>query len=299
MDRSAQVLDRLKGPVVPLNICFNEDGTVHYEAVEKYVDWLCEQGPVVLLLTAGSSEFAYLSEKEIYELTALVGRVNQGRSLYIASTGLWKPSLTRDFLAHADRAGADAVKVQISPWMPQTREVIVGYYDLIEGASDIPLLLWVITPPIPLEVAAELSQRPHIVGMKNDADPFGYYYDVIRATRENGFAVVSGGQMRNFMFGYPLGSPAYLCPIAPFRPDVALEFGAVLAAGQTERAWEMVLRYEEPFLQWAIERDWLSVMKSTIQLLGLYPNNRPAPPQPAPPPELLDEVRGKLQELFA
>ena len=95
MDRSAQVLERLKGPVVPLNICFNEDGTVHYEAVEKYVDWHCEQGPVVLLLTAGSREFAYLSEKEIYELTALVGRVNQGRSLYIASTGLWKPSLTR------------------------------------------------------------------------------------------------------------------------------------------------------------------------------------------------------------
>ena len=71
MDRSTQVLERLKGPVVPLNICFNEDGTVHYDAVEKYVDWLCEQGPVVLLLTAGSSEFAYLSEKEIYELTTL------------------------------------------------------------------------------------------------------------------------------------------------------------------------------------------------------------------------------------
>ena len=48
MDRSAQVLERLKGPVVPLNICFNEDGTVDYAAVENYVNWLCEQGPVVL-----------------------------------------------------------------------------------------------------------------------------------------------------------------------------------------------------------------------------------------------------------
>ncbi len=298
MDRSAQVLERMKGPVVPLNICFNEDGTVDYDAVENYVNWLCEQGPVIILLTAGSSEFAFLSEEEIYQLTTLVGRVNQGRSLFIASTGLWKPAMTRDFLEHADRAGADAVKVQINPWVPQTRETMAGYYDRIEGASDIPLLLWVIQPPMPVEVVIELSQRPYIVGMKNDADPFGYYYDVIRGTRENNFGVVSGGQMRNFMFGYPLGSPAYLCPIAPFRPDIALRFCEVLTSGQTEQAWDMVLRYEEPFLKWAIEREWLSVMKSSIQALGFYPNNRPAPPQPAPPPELLDEVRAKIEEVF-
>ena len=29
MDRAALVLERLKGPVVPINVCFNKDGTVH------------------------------------------------------------------------------------------------------------------------------------------------------------------------------------------------------------------------------------------------------------------------------
>lgn len=298
MDRSAQVLERMKGPVVPINICFNEDGTVDYDAVENYVNWLCEQGTMVLLLTAGSSEFAYLNDEEIRELTALVGRVNQGRSLFIASTGFWKAAQTRDFLEYADRVGADAVKVQVSPWMPKTREVLVGYYDLIEGASDIPLLLWVVTPPLPMEAVIELAQRPYIIGMKNDADPFYYYYDLIRATRDHGFGVVSGGQMRNFVLGYQLGSPAYLCPIAPFRPDLALRFYNQLVEGPIEQAWDLVFRWEEPFLQWAIERDWLAVMKSTIQLLGLYPNNRPAPPQSPPGPELLDEVGAKLEELF-
>ena len=298
MDRAARVLEQMKGPVVPLNICFNEDGTIDYKAVEAYVDWLCEQGTRVLLLTAGSSEFAYLSDEEIRELTALVGQVNQGRALFIAATGFWKPAQTREFLAHADNAGADAVKVQISPWLPKTREVLVGYFDMIEGASDIPLLLWVIQPPLPLEVVVELAGRPHIVGMKNDADPFGQYYDFIRSTRDLGFGVISGGQMRNFAFGYQLGSPAYLCPIAPFRPDIALQFYDLLVAGQLESAWDMVFRFEERFLQWAIDREWLPVMKSAVQLLGFYPNNRPAPPLPAPPPDLLDEVRAKLEEIF-
>ncbi|MCK5118868.1 MAG: dihydrodipicolinate synthase family protein [Candidatus Latescibacteria bacterium] len=302
MDRAAQVLERLKGPVVPINVCFNEDGTVNYAAVREYVDWLCEEKIPVLMLTYGSSEFMGLSDKEIWELTATVARANAGRALCIASTGFWKPAQTRDFLQHADSVGVDAVKVQIHPWFPKTQAVLAGYFDRIESASDIPLLLWGhMPPPFPVDVAAQLAQRPNIVGMKNDGDPFYSYYDLIRATRDQDFAVVSGGQMRNFVFGYPIGSPAYLCPIAPFRPDIALAFYRLLVEGDIDAAWQMVFRYEEPWLQWATEaseRTWIAVMKSAVQLQGLYPNNLPAPPNPAPAPGLLDEVRAKLEATF-
>ena len=44
MSRSADVVDRLKGPVVPVNICFADDHSVDYDAMRRYVDWLCEQG---------------------------------------------------------------------------------------------------------------------------------------------------------------------------------------------------------------------------------------------------------------
>ena len=39
-------------------------------------------------------------------------------------------------------------------------------------------------------------------------------------------------------------------------------------------------------------------MKSTIQLLGFYPNNILGPPQPPPDPGLLEEVRQKIEGLF-
>ncbi|MCZ6680613.1 MAG: dihydrodipicolinate synthase family protein [Candidatus Poribacteria bacterium] len=299
MDRAVQMLARLKGPVVPINICFNPDGTINYAAVRAYVNWLCEGKTPVLLLTYGSSEFASISDDELWELTATVAEANAGRSLCIASTGFWKPAKTREFLKHADAVGADGVKVQINPWLPKTREVIIGYFDLIEDATDIPLLLWgVAPPPFPIEVVAELAQRPNIVGMKNDAHPFYDYYDLIRATGDQNFGVVSGGQMRNFVFGYQIGSPAYLCPIAPFRPDIALQFYNLLVEGRIDQAWQMVFRYEEPWLKWATDHNWLAVMKSTVQLQGLYPNNLPAPPNPAPPSSLLDDVRKKLEEVF-
>ena len=72
MDRAAGVLARLKGPVVPINICFNEDGTINYAAVEEYVNWLCKEKTFVLLLTYGSSEFASISDEELWKLTEVV-----------------------------------------------------------------------------------------------------------------------------------------------------------------------------------------------------------------------------------
>ena len=190
-------------------------------------------------------------------------------------------------------------RYKLNPWLPKTREALVRYFDLIEDASDIPLLLWgVAPPPFPVEVVAELAQRPNIVGMKNDAHPFYDYYDLVRATKNEGFGVISGGQMRNFVFGHQIGSPAYLCPIAPFRPDIALQFYQLLVEENYAQGWEMVYRYEEPWLKWAIDKNWLGVMKSTVQLQGLYPNNLLGPPYPPPSPSLLTEVREKLEELF-
>ena len=159
--------------------------------------------------------------------------------------------------------------------------------------------------------------------MQTQADQFYYYYDLCRQTQGLDFAVCSGGQMRNFAFGHAHGSAGYLCPIAPFRPDIARAFYELLEAGETDRAWEMVYKYEEPFLNWASEIDWLGVMKSTImyahpptlkllcvieksqlavvlrRLLGLYSSNRPGPPKvmATDGEGLVETVREKLKEL--
>ena len=232
MSRAQDVLARMKGPVVPLNLCFNVDGTPDYPSIARYVDWLADEGVPILMLTAGSSEFASLSDDEIWRLTAVVAEANQGRALFIASSGLWKPSVTREFLVHADRVGADAVKLQFSSWLTLRRDVLVRYFDLVQDAADVPLLL-LSGGNFPIDGAIELASRPNMVGIKNDGHPFYDYYELLRGTADQDFGVISGGQMRNFMFGHPLGSPAYLCPIAPIRPGLANEFYAHVAAGRT------------------------------------------------------------------
>ncbi len=81
MERAIQVLQRLKGPVVPLNICFTGDNEIDYPAMRRYVNWLCEQQVPVLLLTYGSSEFSAHSDEEIWRLSAELAEAIGGRSL--------------------------------------------------------------------------------------------------------------------------------------------------------------------------------------------------------------------------
>ena len=297
---------RLKGPVVPVNICFRRDGTVDFQAVGRYVDWLCRQKAPVLMLTAGSSEYAWMTEDDIWRLTEEVAKANAGRSLFIAASGFWPARKAREFLRHADQVGADVVMVQMVVWGgAPPADAVRGYIDLLDGET-IPLLLywnpWVAgdtLPPRLLEEICELAGRPNIVGMKNDGHPFYDYYDLIRATQEEDFAVVSGGQMRNFIFGYPLGSPAYLCTVAPYRPDIALEFHARLVAGRVDDAWEIIRRYEEPLMAAARDVNWLVLMKTAIMLLGLYPNNLPAPPTDrAVTEQEIERASALMKELF-
>ena len=299
MSRAAAVVDRLKGPVVPVNVCFAADDSIDYDAMRRYVDWLCEQRVPVVLLTYGSSEFAALSAEEIWKLTELFARTVAGRSLFVTSTGYWSIDECRRFLRHADAAGADAVKVQINPWLGQEREVLVGYFDAIRGAAGIPLLLWGAWPdPYPIAAVRELAARDEVVGIKNDGDPFYAYYDLLRATADERFAVISGGQMRNFMFGHPLGGAAWLCTVAPFRPDLALRFYGHLQAGEVEAAWAMVERYEDRWLPVAVEHGWLESVKAAMELHGLVPNARLRRPRRSLEGAAREAVRTTVRRVF-
>ncbi len=299
MERAIRVVEQLKGPIVPINICFGDDDSLNVAAMRKYVNWLCEQNIPVILLTYGSSEFCSLTDEEIWRLTADIAEEIAGRSLFIASTGWWPPEMCRDFLKHSDSVGVDAVKIQMHPGLGVKREVIVGYFDSIQDAAPIPLLIlgaW--QDPYPVEVVAELAKRPEVVGIKNDGHPFYAYYDLIRTTAEESFVVVSGGQMRNFMFGYPLGSTAYLCTVAPFRPDIALAFYNALTTGRDADARVLVFRYEELWLKVATGLEWLPSIKSALHIHGLYPNHRLRTPAVSHTDAKHREVQEALERIF-
>ena len=293
-ERTRQVAKRIRGAVVPLNVCFNEDGSVDFPSVVKYVDWMCDNGVPVISMASGSSEFASLSEDDVWRLTEEVAAVTAGRSVYIAGTGKWKASKCREFLAHADDVGADAVRIQVDPAIRDLPDVYIGYFDRLEGASDIPLVLEDGAPPV--SMAVELSRRPNVVGaMIHDMEA---YLDLTVATKDQDFLTICAGRMRYMVYAHKEGSPAFQCGIAPFRPDIPISFYEHLEAGRYDDAWQIVFRYEDPWFEGALQVDWIHAIKTPIHLRGLYPSARRCPPWPDASPETIATVRGVLEDVF-
>jgi 4-hydroxy-tetrahydrodipicolinate synthase len=293
-ERTKQVAERIRGAVVPLNTCFNEDGSVDFPSVVRYVDWMCDSGVPVISMATGSSEFTSLSDEDVWQLTAEVAGVTAGRAVYIAGTGRWKASKCGEFLAHADSVGADAVRVQVDAAIRDLPDVYIGYFDMIEGASDIPLVLEDGAPPV--SMGAELAKRSNVAGaMIHDMEA---YLDLTIATADEVFSTICAGRMRYMIYAYQVGSPAFQCGIAPFRPDIAIEFYEHLESGRYDEAWQMVFRYEDPWFEGALQVDWLHAIKGAIHLRGLYPSARKCPPWPDASPETIDTIRKVLEDVF-
>ncbi|MDP6450209.1 MAG: dihydrodipicolinate synthase family protein [Lentisphaeria bacterium] len=306
MSRATDCLTRLKGAIVPLNLCFNDDGSVDDDAVCNYVDWLASEKTPVILLTYGSSEFAWLTEDDLWRLTEKVAKTIDGRSLCVSSTGFWTPRKCREFLQHADAVGVDAVKIQINTFERPNGDVITGYFDELEGASDIPLLMWwnptgwcdTMSSDI-RQAFAGIGKRPNVVGIKNDGDQFTDYYAHIRDLTGHNCAAISGGLMSNFLFGHAHGSPAYLCGVAPFRPDLAIEFGNLVEAGDTAAAKDIIYRYEEPLIAFAGTVNWQVFLKSSVMIRGFYPNNRVGnPTKTCATGEEFERIKKFFEEVF-
>ena len=282
MDSFVETRRRLRGPVVPLKISYLISETIDYDALARHVDWLCAQSVPVLLLTYGSGEFMCLTDEEIYEVTRVVGDVARGRSFFVAANNFWPVAKTVDYVRHAMRCGADAVKVHIHWKYKYMDEGVFAFYQRIaEAVPEAPLLAYTdFAPGMSVDVARRLAEEiPQVIGMKNDSDPMVGYFNYIRKAGPD-FEVMTGGTMRAMIYGYPYGARSYLCPIAPFQPRLAHEFYALVEQRRYDDATQYVTRYEEPLMDLVPQCGchWQVFIRTLLFVAGCLPNPRPRLP---------------------
>ena len=237
VSRSADVVDRLKGPVVPVNICFADDpfGRLRGDAPLRRLA-VRAAGCRSSFLTYGSSEFSVLSAEEIWEAhRAVRAPPVAGRALFVTSTGYWSIGECPGVPASRRcRGRRDAVKVQINPWLGQEREVLVGYFDAIHGAAGIPVLVWGAWPdPYPVATVRELAAARR---GGRDQERRGSVLRVLRPAARDRRPELRGdlGRARcaTSCWAIRWAAPPTCARWAPFRPDPGV---AVLRAPSGRR----------------------------------------------------------------
>jgi len=291
-DASAEqnVFDRLKGPMASITIPYNKDYSIDHGSLRSWVDSMCENKAPILFLTYGDSELYNLSEQEIEAVIRTVAKQAKGRSLVIGGTPHGWTGQTVNFINRLEDSGVDAVNVHL---YSTNEDEIYRAFLQISQQTRLPLLAY--ESKWSIKLVTRIAQIPHIVGMKCHAELYGYY-DFIRATKGSRFAVLSAGQMKHFLFGFLIGSPAYLCPLTPFAPQVGLRFYNALKAGNVTGARQMIFDYEEPLLKLTIPLRYPHAYKSALYLTGHYKTNLMRPPKRTNSPAEIEPLRQFLQE---
>ena len=291
-ERCRKVLHRLKGPMASITMPYNKDFSIDHGSLRAWVDFMCEKGVPILFMTYGDSELGFLSENEMEAVIRTVTAQARGRSLVLGGTGIWWTKRTIDFVNRLEDSGVDAMNVHTGQLTKKDDEIF-DYLAEIDRCTRLPLLIS--DSNYSVDLMKRLAQIPKLIGDKCHKELYGYH-DFIRATHPYDFAIVSAGQMKHFLFGYLIGSPAYLCPLTPFAPQIGIEFHQAMEKNDIARAREMVFQYEDALLAVTIPLGYPHSYKSALYLKGLYSTTLVRPPRRSNTPEELGPLRKFMEQ---
>ncbi len=290
---ASAVYRRLYGPQAAITIPFKANDEIDYEALRKWTDFICDnEDPPILFFTYGDGEIDVLTEEEIARVNLTVSRQAEGRALVVGATGPWWTGRMVDFIKRMEDGGLEAINLHFSHRI-RREDQLLSAYERIADETSIPLLIYD-DDQLPTGTIVRLAGVPQVAGVKSHASLYAFY-EQVRRTRDAEFAVLGAGQMKQFLYGGQVGSPGYLCPIAPVAPRVSMRFYRAVEKRDWDTARAIVVDYEEPLLEATIPLRYPQAYKAMLYLAGHYPTHRVRPPRITPSVEALEDLRNFLQ----
>lgn len=277
------IVDKLKGPLVPVMCAFDEDENLDLESTCRWIDWLIAGGIRLFWTTYGTSHFWGLTDSEVMELTRAVAGVTRGRALLIAGTNFhWPLRKCMEFADLAAESGADIVKLQVDwRWNPD-EDVVLGFYRRLAEDSPLPLFAYTLadakTRGMSCTGLRQVLAIPQFVGMKNDSGDFYENCEYLRTVRlQNArFAIMTGGSMMSFLHGREFSAAAFAAAIGFFAPKVPLAFAGHLEEGRRAEAVQLIREYEEPYyaLMRELPHSHYAFDHAALKLMGHFKSSR-------------------------
>ena len=133
---------KYRGIIPPVLTPFNEDKSVDFQTLEKFVDWLCQQKVDILFPMGGSGEYQTLQMNERKQIIDSVVKAAGGRKQVFAGTGSTSLQETLELSRYAAEHGADGVGVVMPTDIPGNEESLFTYYKAVNDAVNCPFMVY-------------------------------------------------------------------------------------------------------------------------------------------------------------
>ncbi len=285
----------IKGVFAPIATPFAEDGEIDFRSLEANMavwDKTRLSGYVVL---GSNGEANFLSFDEKVKLVSEVVRINAGRKVVIAGTGVETTAETIALTKKVAEAGADAALV-LPPFYFKAamgNSALAQHFKAVADASPIPVMLYNMPGNTGLNLAsslvAELSYYPNIVGLKDSGGNIVQIAE-IAAKSKPGF-ITFAGSSSYLLPTLAVGGLGVTAALANIAANELADIYDAFNAGDMEKARKAQGKVLD--INAAVTSRWgVPGLKAAMDMMG-YIGGRPRLPM-LPLPE---KERGELQKI--
>ncbi len=162
---------QIKGIIPALITPYASDGSVNRASLEALVEKTLADGVDGFYVAGSTAETFLLSNDERKKLIEIVTSCINGRAFVICHVGSISTATAVEFARHAASVGVDAVSAIPPFYYNFTTQEIVGYYQDIASATNLPLILYNFPAFSGVTIdhvsAPELFSDPRIIGIKH------------------------------------------------------------------------------------------------------------------------------------
>jgi 4-hydroxy-tetrahydrodipicolinate synthase len=265
------------------------------EGLRANVAWLVEQGIHGIVPCGSTCESATMSHKEHEKVVEETVDVVNGRIPVLAGTGSNNTEEAVLLTKAAKNIGADGVLV-ISPYYNKpNKSGLKKHYTKIADL-DIPVVMYNVPgrtgQNLEVDLVSALAKHPNIVGIKEASGNLFQMWQIIEATRDEDFRVISGDDNMTLPL-LQLGGVGVISVAANVEPKLMVEMYEAFRKGNLTRAREVNAKLGPLYKDLFIDTNPIPVKKA-VGLRGMA-----AGPVRLPLDDLDQDKTAKLQKTLA
>lgn len=228
--------DFIKGVVVPIITCIDENEMIDEARMRAQVDYVIEGGLDGILAFGSNGEFYQIEEDEMKRGLQIMVDQAAGRVPVYFGIGAINTKKCIRLAKMAVENGACSVSILQPMFLKPTETELYGHFKAIaEAIPDTPVLLYNNPGRVGYTLSAGLVEKlahtvPNIVGMKDTSGDMTQTQEFIRRNRDVGFKVF-GGKDTLLYASLCHGAVGGVCTAGNFMPELITDIYKKFVAG--------------------------------------------------------------------
>lgn len=275
----SELKNKLEGCFYTIFTPFNEDMTIDYPSLERYLYSLYREGATRFYAMAYNSRYSQMRHSEILHFNKFciktVKDLSKNNTIVVGDPIHCSTEESLEFSLHAKENGADLISLIVREKY-FSDEQILEHFQYIGEKSRLPILVhempflsgynglqmhW------PETLLNSLKKNPFIVALKEDAKNFDITSLALKL--EPDIRIIIAGTKRSFMQYKHLGALAYLNGISIIDARIGELFWKSYKKSELDVIDFIISEWEDPFFQKVVSKyGWHRCNKALLQAAG-------------------------------